>query len=92
MEKKEIYEKAEKRVEAKLEFYKHLTTYIVVNILLIIINLMTSPQYYWFKWPLMGWGVGVVIHALQVFAFSGESSLKARMIEKEIKKASGREK
>jgi hypothetical protein len=88
MEDNEIYAKAEKRVEAKLDFYKHLAGYIVVNLLLIVINLLTSPEYYWFKWPLMFWGIAIVIHALQVFAFPKEASLKARMIEKEIKKTS----
>lgn len=91
MQDKEIYGKAEKRVEAKLEFYKHLAIYIVVNILLIVINLMTSPDYYWFKWPLLGWGIGIVIHALKVIAFSKVSSLKARMIEKEIQKTTKKE-
>ena len=86
MEKEEAYQKAKKRVEAKIGFYIHLAVYLGVNILLIIINLMTSSQYLWFKWPLIGWGIGVFFHALAVFAFTKGSSIKERMIEKEMEK------
>ena len=86
MENQEAYEKAKKRVEAKIGFYIHLAVYVVVNILLIISNLLTSTQELWFRWPLIGWGIGVFFHALGVFAFTGRSSIKERMIEKEMKK------
>ena len=82
----EKYEEAKKRVEAKFGFYIHLAIYIAVNILLVIINISTSPQYFWFKWPLIGWGIGVFFHALGVFLFSGGSAIKEQMIEKEMKK------
>ncbi len=86
MENQEAYQRAKKRVEAKIGFYIHLSIYIVVNILLVIINLRTSPQYLWFKWPLMGWGIGVFFNALGVFVFSGRSTIKEHMIEEEMKK------
>ena len=86
MENHEAYKRAKKRVEAKLGFYIHLAVYIVVNILLIIINLSTSTEYLWFKWPLIGWGIGVFFHAIGTFVFSGRSVIKERMIEKEMKK------
>ena len=90
MEDQEAYRRAKKRVEVKIGFYIHLSVYIVVNILLIIINLVTSPQVLWFKFPLMGWGVGVFFHGLGVFVFSGGSALKERMIEKEMGKEAQR--
>ena len=86
MENREAYQRAKKRVEAKIGFYIHLAVYVVVNILLIIINLNTSTQYFWFKWPLIGWGIGVLFHALGVFVFSGGSAIKEQLIEKEMKK------
>jgi len=49
-------------------------------------NLITSSQYLWFKWPLIGWGIGVFFHALAVFAFTEGSSIKERMIQKEMQK------
>jgi hypothetical protein len=86
MKNQVTYQKAKKRVEAKIGYYIHLSIYIAVNILLIIINLSTSPGYYWFKWPLMGWGIAIFFHALSIFKPSGKSTIKEQMIEKEMKK------
>jgi hypothetical protein len=38
----------------------------VVNLFLLVINLVTSPRYLWFFWVLLGWGIGVVAHAVSV--------------------------
>ena len=73
-------------MEAKYGFYIHLSVYIAVSILLMIINLITSTEYVWFKWPLIGWGIGVFFHALGVFVFHGRSAITEQMIEKEMKK------
>jgi hypothetical protein len=86
MENQEAYKKAEKRVKAKVGFYIHLSIYIAVNILLIIINLSTSPENLWFKWPLMGWSIGVFFHGLSVFVFPRRSVITEQMVENEMKK------
>jgi hypothetical protein len=86
MQDPEAYEKAKKKIEAKIGFYIHLGVYLAVNILLITINLTTSTQYLWFKWPLIGWGIGLFFHAFGVFAFSKGLSIKERMIERELEK------
>jgi hypothetical protein len=63
------YQKVKERVEAIKGFYIHLTVYIVVNLMLFTINMVTSPGSLWFIWPLMGWGIGFAFHALSVFVF-----------------------
>jgi len=90
MENQEVYQSAKKRVEAKIGFYIHLAVYVGVNILLIIINLSTSPEYLWFKWPLLGWGIGLFFHGMSIFVFSGKKieGIKEKMIEKEMKRDS----
>ena len=86
MERPESYKRAKKRVEARVGFYIHLTVYLVVGIMLMVINFATSTEYLWFKWPLFGWGIGVVFHALNVFVFSGASLITEQMIEREMQK------
>ena len=66
----ERYYQAKKRVQEIKGFYGNLASYIVVNIFLMILNLATSPQYLWFFWPLLGWGIGVLFHGLGVFKVS----------------------
>src|SRR5450755_572140 len=62
------FARAKKVAGVRIAFYIHLTAYTVVNALLIIINLATSTRHFWFMWPLLGWGVGLVAHALATFA------------------------
>ena len=47
------YERARKRVQALKGFYIHAATYVLVNIMLFVINLMTGGGW-WFFWPLIG--------------------------------------
>ena len=74
-----------KRAKVKIEFKIHLINYIVINAILAVINLTLTPDYLWFIWPLLGWGIGIIFHALNVY-FSPNTSIKERMIEKEMKK------
>ncbi len=80
------YNKAKKNVEIKISFFIHLVIYILVNGLLIIINLNTKPDILWFKWPLIGWGIGLIMHGIVAFVSLGFNNVKEKMIEKEIKK------
>jgi hypothetical protein len=48
-------------------FFLHLFVYLAVNALLIIVNLMYTPTYYWFLFPLIGWSVLLAAHAYATF-------------------------
>jgi uncharacterized membrane protein len=85
-EERKAYQMASRRVAARLGFYMHLGVYLVVSLLLVGINLGTSPGYLWFPWPIAGWGIGVLFHAAGVYLFAGGSKLRERMIERELKK------
>lgn len=61
------YERAKKRVKEIKGFYGNLISYCTVIPFLIFVNFYTQNHYYWFWWPLLGWGVGVASHAFQVF-------------------------
>ncbi len=60
------YEQARQQVVKLREFYKHVVVYAVVNAGLVVINLLDSPGTLWFPWPLLGWGVGLALHAFTV--------------------------
>lgn len=48
-------------------FQIHLIVYIAVNILLTVIDLTSSPEFLWFIWPLLGWGIGIIGHATAIY-------------------------
>jgi len=60
-------QKAIDEVRAIKDFYSHLSTYVFTIVLLFILNYMTSPEYIWTWWVVLGWGIGIVSHGLSTF-------------------------
>ncbi|NJO79319.1 MAG: 2TM domain-containing protein [Cyanobacteria bacterium RM1_2_2] len=50
----------------QLGFKLHLIPYLAISILLVFINLKTTPRYFWSVFPILGWGVGVLGHGMCV--------------------------
>lgn len=48
-------------------FYTHLTSYVLVMLVLFVINLVFTPGYIWAFWAALGWGIGILVHGLNVF-------------------------
>ena len=55
---------ADRRVRG---FAVHVFVYVAVNALLIVVNLLYMPTYYWFLYPLLGWGLVLAAHGYAVF-------------------------
>jgi hypothetical protein len=70
MESDERYRRAKRRVGVLKGFYIHLASYIGVMVLLFFIDFLTGGGW-WFYWPLLGWGIGIVAHGLTVFGIGG---------------------
>ena len=89
MSEEKLRQLARERARAKTGFYIHLIIYIIVNILLVSIWYITSgpSEFPWFIFPLIGWGIAVIVHGLATF--SGKS-LEDRMTERELAKLKSR--
>jgi len=48
-------------------FYTHLISYVAIMGGLVLIDLFTSPGTFWAVWPMLGWGIGVLVHGVNVF-------------------------
>ncbi|WP_318438821.1 2TM domain-containing protein [Photobacterium leiognathi] len=59
--------KALEYVKGIKSFYSNLTSYVLVIGMLFVINYFTGPDYWWAVWPALGWGIGIVSHALSAF-------------------------
>ena len=61
------YQKAYRSIvkkEQKTGFLIHSLFYVIVNAGLIAVNLLITPGYKWFYWPLAGWGFGLAMNYL----------------------------
>jgi len=64
------YEKAKKKAKNIRSFYGNLTCYCIVIPILIFVNLTYSPEFQWFWFSMLGWGIGVFAHAMEAFNFN----------------------
>ncbi|MDU8928726.1 2TM domain-containing protein [Alisedimentitalea sp. MJ-SS2] len=85
MQTSNAYAAAKRRAKAKYGFFVHVAVFVVVMVLLIAINVLTLPETNWTIWPLMGWGLAVVLHGLRVFVFSGRNVILEAMTERELR-------
>ena len=71
------------RIRAKRAFWVHLAVYVAVNAFLVFIWAVSSGDYFWPVWPMFGWGIGVVAHAVTVYV--GPSTISEERIERELR-------
>jgi hypothetical protein len=84
-EDSELRKEARRRARKKLEFYTHLVVYIVVISIIISVWYFTGTEFPWIIFPIIGWGIAVLIHFLRTFVYTGEKLLD-EMAEKEYEK------
>jgi hypothetical protein len=90
MQATDPYTEAQKRVKKKKEFYSHLSSYVVMGIFFFVLNFLTAPGRWWFYWPMLGWGIGLAFHYIDVFGIPGVGDLskdwEEKAIEEELQK------
>jgi hypothetical protein len=75
------------RLRRRRDLQAHVIAYLLVNLFLVGIWLLTSPGgFFWPMFPLFGWGIGVAFHIWDVY--SPESPPEER-IRREIERLNG---
>lgn len=69
-EEERLYRKAKKKAENIRSFYINLAMYCMVIPMLVFINLKYTPDFHWFWFSMMGWGIGLTFHAMEVFGWN----------------------
>ena len=84
---------AKRQLAAIRGFYIHLAVFVLVMVMLIAINGATGPVW-WAQWPFLGWGIGVLGHAVAVFghspaALAGWEQRKLDELKRRLEQAEG---
>jgi len=72
----------QQRAELK-KFFDHLGSFVSVNLGLFVIDWLTGGGW-WFYWPLLGWGIGLVSHGVSVWSRPKIDRLVHRFDEREL--------
>jgi serine/threonine protein kinase len=80
-----------KRTKARNEFVRNLSSYIMVNALLIgIWFFLTGAGFFWPGFPLFFWGMGLVSQAVEYYTKFGPGAVNEASIEAEIRREMAR--
>ena len=86
MRDKSYYKKAQQIVKAKKAFRINAWLFAITMPIIIAVNLMTSPEYLWFLWSLIGWGSTLGILYLVAYVFPKYETNEEAEIEIEMEK------
>lgn len=74
--RRDPHRRAARQAAARRGVRIHLVAYLAVSLLMIGIWLATAMAvgvwYFWPAWPILGWGIGIVSHAIPVHACTGK--------------------
>jgi hypothetical protein len=64
----ELRQRAVQQLKKRHDFYGHLLVYTMVNAFIVLIWALTDGHgFFWPVFPIVGWGIGVVMNAWDVF-------------------------
>lgn len=79
----DIEARARRRVGLKMGFYIHALVYVLVNLGLFAISVVSGSGR-WHVWPMLGWGLGLAIHGVVTFINLRGEGVRERMLAREI--------
>ncbi|HUL86179.1 MAG TPA: 2TM domain-containing protein [Actinomycetota bacterium] len=63
----ELRDRALKQLKKKRDFTANVFAYVVVNAFLVGIWAVTGSGFFWPIFPILGWGMGLIFHAWDVY-------------------------
>ncbi|RYZ12170.1 MAG: 2TM domain-containing protein [Comamonadaceae bacterium] len=77
----ELDTQARRRAGAKMGWYIHASVYLLVN--LGLVALATARGGDWAVFPLLGWGIGLMVHGFVVFVATAGNGFYDRLVARE---------
>ena len=62
-----LRDRAVKRLREQAGFRSHLVIYLATNLFLVAIWWFTAPGFFWPLFPIGGWGIGLLAHAMETY-------------------------
>ena len=77
-----VRDKAIAHLKKRRDFVGHLLVYVLVNTFIVVIWAVTGANgFFWPVFPIVGWGIGVVMNAWDVF---GRSDIRDEDVRREM--------
>ena len=77
----DIRDQAIERLKKKRDFKTHVLMYVTVNAFLVVIWAISDSGFFWPIFPILGWGIGVIANAWDVY---GRKPISEDEIRREV--------
>lgn len=86
------FRRATERVHARVGFVAHVGVFLAIGLLLLVLNLVTTPESLWFFWPMLFWLIALTAHVVVLFGpgMRAMERWRDREYEREIDRMSAR--
>jgi uncharacterized membrane protein len=81
-----LREREARRIARRQWFWLHLAVYVMIQVFLFVIWLLSSASYPWFIFPFFGWGVFVAAHAVYAFVVRDPEEIMIERAERQAEK------
>ena len=82
MSSDELRAQAIAALKKKAELRSHLTAYVVINAMFVGIWAFTGRHFFWPIFILLGWGVGIILHTVDVYTHGPTEAQIRRQMSK----------
>ena len=82
-----LRQRALKQLKKRRDFVGHLLVYTLVNSFLVVIWFATGADFFWPIFPIVGWGIGVVMNAWDVWR---GDEFSEEQVRREMSRLAGR--
>ncbi len=79
-----LVRRARRTVARRIGLAWHAAVFVAVNLALVGINLVYSPEVLWFLWPLAAWGFGLALHAVSALTGGSVDAMVEREVVREL--------
>ena len=79
----DLRQKAEKRVDAKIEFQENLYKYLIVNVIIAVICLLFLQSFWLLFFVMFFWGIDILDKFFKAYSIS---DYREKLIERELSK------
>jgi hypothetical protein len=78
----DLRDRAVKRLKKKRDLQAHVLVYVLVNTFLVVIWIVTGADFFWPVFPIVGWGIGVVMNVWDVYRAEPDEEQIRKEIER----------
>ncbi|MCH2085096.1 MAG: 2TM domain-containing protein [Saprospiraceae bacterium] len=79
----DMYKAAKKRAKRKVRFYKHLKSFVIINVVFFFITFTNGDGLSWLNVTML-WGIGLALQYLSVFGLPGTNGMLSKHWEEDL--------